>query len=75
MHSVNYNKLYEIGSIMVLASRLSWLLLDTQTLKIHPSGHPNLFMRNFSKCHLHIIPMTLDKDIMPYFNKFIHING
>ena len=25
--------------------------------------------------HLHIIPMTLYKDIMPYFDKFIHVYG
>ena len=51
-------------------------------LKKHPSGHPNYFVRNFLKWqsqvynwifHLHIIPMTLHKDIMPYFDKFIHV--
>ena len=61
------------------------VFLDTQTLKKHPSGHPNIFVKNFLKCesqayiieffHLHIIPMTLYKDIMPYFDKFIHVYG
>ena len=41
-------------------------------------------MRDFLKCqsqaynqffHLHIIPMTLYKDIMPYFEKFMHVYG
>ena len=26
------------------------VFLDTQTLKKHPSGHPNLFVKNFLKC-------------------------
>ena len=31
----------------VLASRASGRHLGTQTLKDHPSGHPNLYMNNF----------------------------
>ena len=38
---------------IVLASRASGHLLDTQTLKNHPSGHPNYFVKNFLKCHSH----------------------
>ena len=26
-------------------------------------------------CHLHVIPMRLYKDIMPYFDKCIHVYG
>ena len=50
------------------------VFLDTETLKKHPSGHPKCFVRN-EFFHLHIIPMTLYRDIMPYFDKFIHVNG
>ena len=58
--------------------------LDTQTKK-HPSGHPKKIVRNFLKClskayfidfcHLHVIPMRLYKDIMPYFDKSIYVYG
>ena len=33
----------------VLARRVSGRLLETQTLKNHPSGHP--ILSNFLKCH------------------------
>ena len=55
-----------------------------KNLKKHPSGHPKHFMKNFLKCqsqaynwifYLHIIPMTMYKDIVPYFDKFIHVYG
>ena len=42
---------------MVLASRASGCLFGHQ----NPSGHPNYF-------HLHVMPMTFYKDIMPYFD-------
>ena len=35
---------------MVLASRASGCLFDTQTLKKHTSGHPEFLERNFLKC-------------------------
>ena len=59
--------------------------LDTKTLKKHPSGHPKTFWWRISSSvnlkyiinffHLHIIPMTLYKKIMPHFDKFIHVVG
>ena len=58
------------------------VFLDTQTLKKHPSGHPkilweisyNVNLKHiFELFHLHIIPMTLYKNIMPYFDKFVHV--
>ena len=73
-----YDRL-ELSCILVLATRAPENHLDNQTLKYHPSGYPNLFMSNFLKCqfqaynktffHLNIIPMTLSKDIIPYFNE------
>ena len=39
--------LWLIPHTIVLASRVSGLLLDTQSLKNHPAGH---FGSNFSKC-------------------------
>ena len=55
-------------------------ILDTQTLKKHPSGHPFFFSEEFLKhiiefFHLHIFPMPSYKDTMPYFDKFIHVYG
>ena len=63
--------IYDINAVsthIVLASRESGRLLDTQTLKKHPLGHPNIFVKNSLKCqsqchsieffHLHILPMT-----------------
>ena len=60
------------------------VFLHTQTLKNQPSGHP-IFLRGISWIinlkliieffHLHTVPMTLYKDIMPYFDKFIHVYG
>ena len=35
---------------IVLASRASGRLLDTKTLKEHPTGHSHSFVRNFFKC-------------------------
>ena len=63
----------------VLSSRR---LLDTQTLKNHLPGQPNLFVKKFWNvnlknivefCYHNIIPMTLYKNSMAYFNKFIHV--
>ena len=36
-------------SCIISASSVSGHPLDTQTLKNHPSEHPNSFLRNFSK--------------------------
>ena len=61
----------------VLASRASGSHLDTKTLKMTPQD-TQLFLWGISKYvnlkhlfffHLKIIPMTLNKDTMPYFNK------
>ena len=71
--------------IMVLASRASGCLFGhPKLLKSSPQDTHN-FCEDFSKnanlkhiiefFHLHIIPMTLYKDIMPYFDKFIHVYG
>ena len=43
------------------------VFLDTQNLKNHPSGHPNILGSKFF--HLSIIPMTLCKDLIPNFNE------
>ena len=69
----------------ILASRASGCLFGhPKPYKKHPSGHPNCFVRNFWNVnlkhifelfHLHIIPITLYKDIMPYFDKFTHVYG
>ena len=44
------NQVLETEWTIALASRASAYLFATQTLKNHPSGHPKLFVRNFSKC-------------------------
>ena len=58
---------------------MSGRLLDTKTLKNHPSGRSNCFVGNFLNVnlkhiiedfYLHIIPTTVYKDIMPYFDTF-----
>ena len=82
MHLCHHVHLITCLTHTVLAS---WVSLWTpKTLKMHPSGHPKNFVKNFLKCqsqaynwffHLHTIPMTLFKDIMPYFDKFIHVYG
>ena len=36
-------------------------------------SYPSLPVTEFF--HLHIIPMTLYKGVMPYFDKFIHVDG
>ena len=50
-------------------------------IKKLPSGHQHFYEWNLKKCqsqgyiieflNLHIIPKTLYKDIMPYFDKFM----
>ena len=53
-------------------------------LKSTPQDTKKMFVRNFIKMsikhkiesfHHHIILMTLYKDIMPYFDKYIHVYG
>ena len=53
-------------------------------LKSTPRDTHFFLVKNFLKCqsqaynkffHLHFIPMTLYKDIMPNFDKFIHVYG
>ena len=39
---------------LILASRVSGCHLDTQTLKNHPSGHPNISVINFLQCQFRI---------------------
>ena len=39
----------EVGAWSKPAGHLG-VFLDTQTLKKHPSRHPNIFVRNFFKC-------------------------
>ena len=60
------------------------VFLDAQTLKKHPSAHPQICVRNFLKCqsqaynwffHLHIILIPLYKDIMPCFDEFVNVYG
>ena len=41
---------YMLPLLIVLASWPSGGLLDTKTLKHHPSSYPNIFVRNFLKC-------------------------
>ena len=66
---------------IVLASRASGCLLDTQTLKKHPSGHPKRFVRKFLKCQSQAYnwicssPYNSHEIVMPYFNKSIHVYG
>ena len=68
----------------VVASRASGRLLDTQTPQKAPCRTPKFFVWNFLECqslaynwifHLHIIPTTLYKDIVTYFDKFILVYG
>ena len=64
---------------IILASRASGCHLNTQTVKDHPSRHPNTFLRNFKKyqfqAHYWISSPQynsngfVDKYIMPYNNK------
>ena len=43
---------FVIARIICLSHGLSLgVFLDTQTLKKHPSGHPDFFVRDFLKCH------------------------
>ena len=58
--------------------------LSPKPLKSTPQDTQNILWRISSNvnikhiiefCHLHIIPMTLYKDIMPYFDKFNHVYG
>ena len=55
--------------------------LGIQTLENHPSGHPKHFIKSHfleNNClfaQLNTISITLYTDIMPYFNKLIHIYG
>ena len=47
---------------------------DTQNLLLGTSKNVNLkYIIDF--CHLHLIPMTLYNNIMPYFDIFIHFYG
>ena len=47
---------------------------DIQKILRRISQHVNL-KHIIEFFHLHIIPMTLYKDIMPYFDEFIHVYG
>ena len=67
----------EVESI-VLASRVSGCLLDTQIPKSHPSRHPKMLgsylLKSISSIKLkffdlNIIPMILCKDLIPNFNE------
>ena len=66
---------------MVLASRASGCLFPLKST----SQDTPIFFEEFLKMsissisielfHLHVIPMTFYKDIMPYFDIFIHVYG
>ena len=68
---------------MVLASRASGCLFEHPNPQKAPIRTPKIFCEEFRKMsissiiikffHFHIIPMTLYKDIIPYFDQFIRM--
>ena len=65
-----------------LLQQCIWASFGHQTIKKHPSGQPKDFVRNYINLkhiidlfHLHIIQMTLFKDIMPNFDRYVHVYG
>ena len=72
-----------IGLCMVLASRASGCLFGHPNPQKAPIRTPKFFWEDFflnvnlkhiiEYFHHHIIPMTLHKDIMPYFDKYIYM--
>ena len=44
-------------------------------LRTHGLSQQGIWVSFFDFFHLHVIPMTFYKDIMPYFDKFIQVYG
>ena len=73
-------------SIIASACKASWCYFDTQIPQNHLLGHPNFRGSSLVKCyfqtydwihfeHLNIYKTAIFMDIMPYFNKWMHVYG